>query len=153
MNRCISAFLTIASVAVASVLGNGQSFGQNAYIAKFANNSVSVIDTVSNAVTATINVGGFPFGVAASPDGSKVYVTNEFDGTVSVIDATTNAVTATINVGQLPCGVATNSDGSKVYVANSSDNTVSVIITRTNKVTATIPPTPKSPWLCPWVWQ
>ena len=35
-----------------------------------------VIDTVTNNVTATINVGNNPHGVAVSPDGTKVYVTN-----------------------------------------------------------------------------
>jgi DNA-binding beta-propeller fold protein YncE len=35
-----------------------------------------VIDTATNAVTATIPVGEFAQGVAVTPDGSKVYVAN-----------------------------------------------------------------------------
>ena len=73
-----------------------QALAQNAYITNFNANTVSVIDTTSNTVAATIPVGSAPWGVAVSPDGSTVYVTNFFDNTVSVIATTTNTVTATI---------------------------------------------------------
>ena len=66
-----------------------------------------------------MNVGSYPWGVAVSPDGTKVYVANEYGNTVSVIDTATNTVTATVNVGSGPFGVAVNPDGTKVYVANS----------------------------------
>ena len=62
-------------------------------------NTVSVINTATNTVTATITVGTYPYGVSVSPDGSKVYVANNGDGTVSVINTATNTVTATITVG------------------------------------------------------
>ena len=66
-----------------------------------AANTVSVIATASNTVTATIPVGNNPdgsgpWGVAVSPDGSTVYVANFIDETVSVIATATNTVTATI---------------------------------------------------------
>ena len=67
-----------------------------------APNTVSVIDTAMNTVSATIPVGITPLGVAVSPDGSKVYVTNAFSNTVSVIDTATNTVIATIPVGITP---------------------------------------------------
>jgi YVTN family beta-propeller protein len=88
-------------------------------------------------VAATINVGLAPFGVAVTPDGSKVYVTN-LNNTVSVIAAATNAVSATISVGNGPVGVAFTPDGSKAYVTNQFDHTVSVIATATNTVVATV---------------
>ncbi len=47
--------------------------------------TVSVIDTASNNVTATIGVGSHPSKVAVSPDGTKAYVTNAESNTVSVI--------------------------------------------------------------------
>ncbi len=40
-------------------------------------NSVSVIDTATNTVVATISVGANPFGVSFSPDGTRAYVTNQ----------------------------------------------------------------------------
>src|SRR5262249_58331827 len=64
---------------------------------------VSVIATASNVVLAVIPVGNQPFGVAVSPDGSKVYVANENSNTVSVIDTATNTVVGSpIPVGRAP---------------------------------------------------
>jgi YVTN family beta-propeller protein len=110
----------IAVFVAACLLGSAQSLAQNAYITNFGepDHTVSVVDTATNAVIATIPVGDSPFGVAVSPDGSKVYVTNLGSASVSVIDAATNTVTATIPVGLQPSGVAVTPDGSKLYVAN-----------------------------------
>ena len=75
-----------------------------------ASNNVSVIDTTTNTVTATVPVGITPLGVAVTPDGKKVYVTNAESNNVSVIDTATNNVTATVNAGKYtinyPTGVA-----------------------------------------------
>src|SRR6516165_8842635 len=101
--------------------------------------TVSVIDTASNTVTATIPAGSASMGVAVTPDGTKVYVTNTDTVFVSVIDTASNAVTATIRVGLYPTGVAVAPNGTKVYVTNRGSNTVSVIDTASNAVTATIP--------------
>jgi YVTN family beta-propeller protein len=69
-------------------------------------NSVSVIDTASNTVVATVGVGMNPFGVAITPDGTRAYVTNANSSSVSVIDTASNTVVATVGVGGLPEGVA-----------------------------------------------
>jgi YVTN family beta-propeller protein len=74
-----------------------------------------LIDTATNAVIATVPVGGNSRGVAVSPDGRKVYVANLTSNTVSVIDTATNAVIATVPVGLLPAGVAVTPDGRKAY--------------------------------------
>jgi YVTN family beta-propeller protein len=118
---------------------------QNAYITNHSDGTVSVIDTGTNTVIATIVVGINPYGVAVTLDGTKVYVANEAYHTVSVIDTTTNAVTATIPVEneKLPVGVAVTPDGAKAYVVNTNTSvagdTVSVVDTVSNKVAATIP--------------
>ena len=83
-------------------------------------------------------VGTNPFGVAITPDGTKVYVANEYDGTVSVINTTTNTVTSTVPVGFIPMGVAVTPDGTKVYVTNWNDSTVSVISTTNNTAYASV---------------
>ena|ERR1700730_7177537 len=134
MKLRICGLLAIAAF-VSCLLGSGQSLAQNAYITNLGSNTVSVIDTATNKVTATIPVGFSPYGVAVSPDGGRVYVTNENSTAMSVIDATTNMVITTIPVGFAPEGVAVSPDGSKVYVAiDSSPTNVSVIDTATNKV-------------------
>jgi YVTN family beta-propeller protein/uncharacterized repeat protein (TIGR03803 family) len=125
---------------VFEITGSGFVTPGNAYITNSGSNNVSVIDTATNTVTATIpvGVGTNPAGVAVSPDGSKVYVANTHSNNVSVIATATNTVTATIVVGADPLGVAGTPDGSKVYVANtnSGGNSVSVLATATNTVTA-----------------
>ena len=88
-------------------LGNAQSLAQNAYITNTTSNNVSVIDTATNKVTATIPVGDFPDGVAVSPDGRRAYITNTGSGTVSVIDTATNKVIATIATSAQSVGIAT----------------------------------------------
>ena len=75
-----------------------------AYVTNF--DTVSVIDTATNTVVATIPVGVFPDGVAITPDGTRAYVVTEGPNAVSVIDTATNTVVATIPVGLAPFGVA-----------------------------------------------
>jgi|SRR6516165_4260777 YVTN family beta-propeller protein len=142
MNLWVSTRAAIAAFGVAGALSGAQSLAQNAYITNgsFSNNNVSVINTVTNAVIATIPVGANPYSVAVTADGSKAYVTNTGSQTVSVIDTATNTVTATIPAGTFPLGVAVTPDGSKVYVTNPSGvQSVSVIAAATNTVIATIP--------------
>jgi len=117
---------------------NITTLGYYAYVANAGSNTVSVIDTGTNAVVATISVGSGPEGVAITPDGNYAYVTNSGSNTVSVIYTGTNAVVATISVGTGPLGVAITPDGNYAYVTNSDSNTVSVIDTGTNAVVATI---------------
>jgi YVTN family beta-propeller protein len=121
------------------------------YVANLDDDTVSVIDTARNTVVATIPVGGFPDGVATTPDGTRAYVTNNFDSNISVIDTASNTVVATIPVGLAPSGIAITPDATDsyerdnrhhqplAYVTNAADNTVSVIDTTSNKVLATIP--------------
>jgi RHS repeat-associated protein len=124
---------------------------QNAFVTNSTNNGmVTVIDTASNLVTATISVGApgqATYGVAVTRDGTQVFVTNQdtsssLPGTVSVIGTGADAscmmvgaappcVTSVIPVGVSPMGVAVTPDGSHVFVANEgtsgSQGTVSVI--------------------------
>jgi len=109
-----------------------------AYIANYNSSNVSVIDTATNTVTATVTVGTNPYGVSVNPAGTRVYVTNGGTNNVSVIDTATNTVTATVAVGSSPRGVSVNPAGTRVYVANSGSANVSVIDTATNTVTATV---------------
>ena len=73
-----------------------------AYITSSLNNTVSIIDTATNTITATITGFSSPCGIAITPDGTKVYVANYNSNTVSVIDTATNTVTTTVPVGNSP---------------------------------------------------
>src|SRR6185295_5972447 len=54
--------------------------------------TVSVLDTASNVVVKTIDVGLHPTGMALSPAGDRLYVTNANSDSVSVIDTATDTV-------------------------------------------------------------
>ncbi len=58
--------------------------GKYAYVSNFGDGSVSVIDTIAQCVTETIDVGGYPEALAVSPDGHRLYVGDYWSGTVTV---------------------------------------------------------------------
>jgi YVTN family beta-propeller protein len=99
---------------------------------------VSVIDTATNSVVATVAVGNDPVDIAITPNGAFAYVVNDQTENVSVIDTSTNTVVGIVPVGLTPRGVAITPDGAFAYVTNESDSTVSVIATATNAVVDTV---------------
>ncbi len=100
--------------------------------------TVSVVDTESRTVLATVPVGLGPNGVAVDQKRGTVFVASGLGNSVTVIDAQ-HQVVATVPVGLEPDGVAVDSDSGNAYVANASGNSVSVISAADHKVTATIP--------------
>ncbi len=122
--------------------------GSRAYVTNGGDSeSISVIDTATNTVIATVDVGGTADGVAVSPDGARVYVATDdgFDDgepdSIKVIDTANNTVIATLTAGDSPTGVAVSPDGARVYVTNAVFNapdTLSVIDTGTGATVATI---------------
>ena len=149
MTRCtqklsISVFSTaVRNVTLALfliVFGASATFAQTlAYVTNSNGGTVSVIDTSTNTVTATIPGLSGPFGIAVTPNSARAYVANNGGTDVSVIDTATNTVTATPSPGSFPIGIDITPNGAFVYVVNNSDFTVSVISTATNTVTATVP--------------
>ena len=65
----------------------------------YDSDSVSVIDTNTLNVVATIPVGHNPQDIAWAPDGRFAYVVNNSSNNVSVIDARTDKVTTIIPTG------------------------------------------------------
>ena len=74
----------------------------SAYISNEKSNTVSVIDTDSWTVTATIKVGQRPRGIEYTRDGKFVLVAVGDDDTIQVIDATTRQVVDTLPSGPDP---------------------------------------------------
>lgn len=100
-----------------------------------------------------------PFGVAITPDKSRIFVSSGGSEMVTVVDvprllhfvrthqppyvqdlaASAQYVVARVPVGNDPRGVALSPDGRRLLVANRLDDTISVVETHTDRVTATIP--------------
>lgn len=109
-----------------------------AYVTNEFSNTVSVIDTDSHAVVATIPVPDGPTAIAITPDGAFAYVACWY-GPVSVIDTETNTVVAEIATDYgWHKGIAIAPEGGRAYVANFYDKKVSVIDTSTRSVVATV---------------
>jgi YVTN family beta-propeller protein len=86
---------------------------------------VSVIDTRTRAVVASVQVDAFPYSVAISPDGRRIYVGSIGSGrSVSVIDAPSHRVVKSGLVGYLPNAMVVSRDGTRLYVADGSERSV-----------------------------
>jgi YVTN family beta-propeller protein len=114
-------------------------FHTNLYVADGGSNSVSVLDTRTNRVTATIHVGTSPVSVAVTRDGTTAYVANEGSASLSVISTRTDRVVRALPAGQYPVAVAVAPGGDSAYVANEVNARVSVVSVRTGTITATVP--------------
>jgi YVTN family beta-propeller protein len=99
-----------------------------------------------------------PFGIAITPDKSRMFITCGGSEMVTVVDvprliryarvhpgpnaqdlsASANYVVGRIPVGHDPRGVTLTRDGSKLLVANRLEDTISVIDTKTDRVVSTI---------------
>ncbi|KUI41237.1 hypothetical protein AU197_01485 [Mycobacterium sp. IS-1590] len=115
--------------------------GARAYVLNNTSDTISVIDTATNSVTATIAVADDPaylMHAVVHPDGDRLYVSRL--GVVSVVDVTAKVVVAEIPVGNSWMRLAINPDGTTVYAAggDTDTDTVTVIDTSTNTVTGTI---------------
>jgi YVTN family beta-propeller protein len=106
--------------------------------------ALSVLDTTTNGIVATIPVRTRPFLAAVSPNNRWIYVPNHDTGTVSVIDSQTDKAVGEFTVPPNPHSVAFTPDGSRLYVADHESNIVSVVDTSSNTVIAQIP-VPTSP--------
>ncbi len=141
-----STMLCVIATSIPTIAG-AQPF---AYVANSGSDTVSVIDTATNQVTATVPVGTSPEGVTISPSGAAVYVANfgaiVQPGTVSIIDTATNTVIADVPAGINPVGIALGRSGQFAYVTDlnsaivspSDSGTISVIDTAARAVVATI---------------
>lgn len=108
----------LCTIAATTLLLGSSAFAQTrAWVGNFKDGTVSVVDTRSAAVNATIPVGNGPHGMAASLDGRKVFVSLDGGTSVAVLDAASERMTGRIEVGKSPHGLALLPDGRTLLVA------------------------------------
>jgi len=98
------------------------------YVSNSAQDSISILDAERSRLIATIRlepapgVGGLrgvlPFGVALSPDESRLYIACAGINAVAAFDTRSNSVLGYIPTGWFPARVALSKDGRTLYVAN-----------------------------------
>jgi YVTN family beta-propeller protein len=118
------------------------------YTVNQTDQTVSVVDTTSNQVVATI-----PFSVeilylAVNPVTNRIYLVTGYPAsTVYVINGADNSIVTTIAIGNGGTGIAVDANSNRVYVANNADATISVIDGGSNSVTDTIAMPGNPNWL------
>ena len=97
-------------------------------------NTVTAIQTATNTISNTINVGHGPVYGVMTADNNRAFILNKTDGTVSVINVNTNQLdsstttyTNPITVGGGPVWADLYAAGSLLATANSTGNSVSII--------------------------
>jgi YVTN family beta-propeller protein len=108
---------------------------QNARVSETA---LTVIDTKTLAVTASIPTGRAPHQLAFTKDGKRAYVTNGADGTVSIVDTLKPAKIADVATGTYPIGIAASSLSAAMYVIDSADGSIAVLEPNARKVSRRI---------------
>jgi len=88
----------------------------NAYVVNEGSASLSIIDTPTEKVTATVNVGERPRGLAVSSEGERAYVSLE-DGTLVERDMFSRIESARATLGGLPYSIDLSPDGKLIAAA------------------------------------
>ena len=136
-----TSYAVVATVDTGSPLSDGLAVDDahnSVYVVNTNANQVSVIDTTTNTVKATVAVGAAPFRIALDPGLNRAYVTNSGSNSMSVIDTTTNTVVSTITDPRFdtPRGVAVDPTTHLVYVAIYYDNQMLAVVDPTTSPAA-----------------
>ena len=82
-----------------------------AYASNEGSASVSVIDTSTDKVVATLKIGEKPRGIALSPDGSRLYLSDQTANALVVVDTAKRAEVARVKLGDSPEAIYLSPDG------------------------------------------
>lgn len=91
--------------------------GKKVFVSSSDSGSVKVVDTASDSITASIDVGPKPAGLTITPDGSLVVVAVGGAGEAVIIDASQDAVVRRAAIGMAHSSCVT-SDGRYAYVGS-----------------------------------
>lgn len=97
------------------------------YVGNFGDSTVSVIDSASSKVVATVPVATGPHGMAITADGGTVFVTSDGSSSMSVIDTASDKVVKTVDVGKTPNGLALTPDGKQLLVTINGEDRVAFL--------------------------
>ncbi len=90
------------------------------------NGSVSVIDTATNSIAATIPVHRQPYFISVDSKGERGYVANSGSNDVSVLDLVHHSVLGVIGAGERPGLAKISPDGRSLAVSNRGSGSISL---------------------------
>lgn len=100
--------------------------------------SVTVIDTTSMTVAASLRTGRGPHRVAFGADGNLAVVTNGLEGSATLVDAKTLRAIKDLKSGPSPLAAASSALSGALYVGDVADGSISVIDPVKQQITARI---------------
>lgn len=124
------------------------SVGSRLFVTNERSGTITVIDTATDRVIWTIQVGARPRGITFSGDGKRLFAAlTDLPGRsgritpgrrgIAEIDPATGKVLAMFDGGSDPETVAANRDGSRIYISNEDVGTATVVDTSTGNAVAT----------------
>ncbi|SFO88684.1 40-residue YVTN family beta-propeller repeat-containing protein [Geodermatophilus dictyosporus] len=118
--------------------------GSRAYVtafnADYTVNVVVFVDTTTNEVLQTVDVGTRPYVPETSPDGRLLYVPLHDEARVQVLDTATGAEVASYTVPRNPHWITVSEDGTRAWTANHESGVLSLLdLTADGRVLAEIP--------------
>jgi YVTN family beta-propeller protein len=99
--------------------------------------AVLIVDTGTNQIIGTANVGSVPNAFVVAPDNRIIYASAFLDGTVTELDMFTGASLRTFSVGGTPQGMAITRKGDKLYIANEAGFLTEITL-QSGAITATM---------------
>jgi len=95
---------------------------------------IQVVDTRTNAVTASIETDQGAAELALSPDGKTLYTTTYQGRNAAFIDTASNAVVAKVPIPGYPSSLAITPDGSALYIGDETSGAIFVVSVAEKKV-------------------
>ncbi|WP_329213145.1 beta-propeller fold lactonase family protein [Streptomyces sp. NBC_01485] len=103
-------------------------------VVSVTSNTVDIIDTTTNKVVSTTDVGRAAHEGSFTADGKQFWVANRGRGTVTVVDAVRGGVVANLQVGEGPSKVLMSPDGRTAYVNHISKPEITVIDVQSRRI-------------------
>src|SRR3546814_14905922 len=113
---------SLAGLSVAAMLPLAPAGAMTIFVSNEKGNSITVIDGDTMEVTATVDVGNRPRGIALSEDNSLLYICVGDDDHIEVLDTASLEVVDTLLSGPDPEPLVISPAGTRRYVANEADN-------------------------------
>jgi YVTN family beta-propeller protein len=108
-------------------------------VANWCSGTLSVVNTTSARLVATITVGGaYPRGIALSPDSKTAFVALLGSNQIEKVDLASKTESMFARTGDGPREILISPDGKFLYVTNSKSGTVSKVDTANGRVLATV---------------
>jgi len=130
-------YLSFIVLALFSLHGYAASTGR-IFVTNESGNTITVINSETNKVETTIDIGKRPRGIGLSPDASELYVAVSDEDVIKVVDPQSLKVLREFKAGSDPETFAVHPNG-HIYISNEDDAKASVYDPKTGKLIAEIP--------------